>query len=210
MVRFFKFLFLATCAAFAIACSQTAQYNAIPHNATILVLGDSLSYGTGASPAESYPTLLAANTGWQIINAGVPGDTTAQGLARLPDLMDEHQPQYLFIELGGNDFLQNVDANTTEQNLRAIIELAKANGVPAILIAIPNFEPVKAAFGSLSDHPMYQTIAEETQTPLVANIFSDVLDDNALKSDYVHPNAKGYQIVESNLREALQAMGLLE
>lgn len=192
------------------ACSPTKEkLPAIPAGATILVLGDSLSYGSGASPQASYPTLLAKNTGWKVINAGVPGDTTAQGLARLPKLISDYQPQYLFIELGGNDFLKKVPLATTEQNLNAIIAIAKENNIPALMIAIPEYQPVAAAFGGLSDHGIYRKLATENDLPLVEDIFSDVLSDNALKADYVHPNTKGYAIVEAQLRATLLELGLL-
>ena len=101
------------------ACSESAQYSAIPKGATVLILGDSLSYGTGAKEGEDYPTLLAQTTGWKMINEGVPGDTTAGGLARLLELLEEYQPKLLIVELGGNDFLQQLPKSQTEANLKA-------------------------------------------------------------------------------------------
>lgn len=198
-------------AAVAACSSATNDINvsAIPKDATVLILGDSLSYGTGAAKGEDYPTLLAQRTGWDIINAGVPGDTSAQGLARLPDLLQMHQPALLMIELGGNDFLRNINIAETEANLRAIIQMAQSNNIQTLLVAIPDYQPVKAAFGGLSDHPMYAKLAEETNIPLVKDIFSDVLSKNSLKADYVHPNAAGYQQVEQDMRESLVALGLL-
>lgn len=192
-----------------VACSSSEKLAAIPAGATVVILGDSLSYGTGAAKGEDYPTLLAQQTGWHIINAGVPGDTSAQGLARLSDLLQMHQPALLMIELGGNDFLRNINIAETEANLRAIIQMAQSNNIQTLLVAIPDYQPVKAAFGGLSDHPMYAKLAEETNIPLVKDIFSDVLSKNSLKADYVHPNAAGYQQVEQEMRESLVALGLL-
>lgn len=192
-----------------VACSSGEKLPAIPAGATVLILGDSLSYGTGAAKGDDYPTLLAQHSGWQVINAGVPGDTSAQGLARLPELLETHQPALLIIELGGNDFLRNVAITETEANLRAIIQAAKLNNIQTLLIAIPDYQPVKAAFGGLSDHAVYEKLAEETQILLASNIFSPVLSTNALKADYVHPNAAGYQVVEQKLRESLIELGLL-
>lgn len=103
-MRIFIYIKLALLSLTLFACSSESKLPALPSNSTVLILGDSLSYGTGATKGEDYPTLLAQNTGWQIINAGVPGDTTAQGLARLPNLLVEHQPSLLIVELGGNDF----------------------------------------------------------------------------------------------------------
>lgn len=190
------------------AC-KAEKLAAVPAGTQVLVLGDSLSYGTGANPHEDYPSLLAANTGWNIINAGVPGDTSADGLARLPELLAEYEPKVLMIELGGNDFLHNVPSSQTVTNLKMIIQTAKSKNMTILLVAIPEFKPLKAAVGGLSDHPLYQKLAEETGVILIENVFSDVLSKNSLKSDHIHPNAKGYRMVEEILREELTELGLL-
>lgn len=182
---------------------------AVTAGSKVLILGDSLSYGTGAGEHQDFPTLLAQNTGWDIVNAGVPGDTSEQGLARLPALLKEHQPELLMIELGGNDFLQKIAADKTKENLRAIIKAAKLKSIPSVLIAIPDYEPVKAAFGGLSDHPLYLALSNETQTPLIKETFTKVLSKSALKADYVHPNEEGYRQVEVQLRASLTELGLL-
>jgi len=206
----FQTLVLCFSALFLAACSEQEKLPAIPAGSTVLILGDSLSYGTGADKRQDYPTLLAQSSGWQIVNAGVPGDTSAQGLARLPDLLETHQPAVLMVELGGNDFLKKVPEHQTIANLKTIIQTGKVSGTSVVLIAIPDYQPVKAAFGGLEDHPLYLDIAEEMQVPLIAGVFSSVLSDNGLKADYVHPNAAGYQQVTENLRQSLQALGLLQ
>ncbi len=204
-----KYCLLLLTTTLLFACGSKEKLPAIPTGATILVLGDSLSYGTGAGKEQDYPTLLAKNTGWNIINAGVPGDTSAQGLTRLPDLLATHEPSVLMVELGGNDFLKKVQLSETIENLKTIIQTGQSQGLSVVLIAIPDYQPVKAAFGGLDDHALYVTLAEEMQVPLLEDVFSSVLSDNALKADYVHPNAKGYQQVEANLRAALTELGLL-
>lgn len=191
------------------ACSSEPQFPPLPKGANVLILGDSLSHGTGAAEGEDYPSLLAANTDWNIINAGVPGDTSAGGLQRLPDLLDRHEVDLLIVELGGNDFIRRVPQQETINNLRTILSEAKANGIQPLLLAIPAFSPFGAAVGSLSDHELYRQLAKETDTPLVEDIFSDVLAKNALKSDPIHPNAEGYRLVEEGLRKALSKKGFL-
>jgi acyl-CoA thioesterase I len=191
-----------------VSCGKSAEkYAAIPQGATVLVLGDSLSYGTGANTGEDYPTLLAKSTGWQIINEGIPGDTSAGGLERLPELLEEHQPKLLIVELGGNDFLHQVPQSQTIANLKAILAQSKALGVVTVLVAIPEFSPLKAAVGSLSDHPLYEKLAKETATPLIADVFSDVLSDRDLKSDQIHANALGYRVISDKLYVKLQELG---
>lgn len=192
------------------ACSKQEKYTAIPKGATVLVLGDSLTYGTGANEGEDYPTLLANKTGWVIVNAGVAGDTSAAGLERLPALLTKYQPQLLIVELGGNDILHQLPQTQTEVNLKAILSLTKAQNVKTVLVAIPEFNALKAAMGSLDDHPMYAAIAKENSTPLIKNIFSNVLSDRSLKADQVHPNAAGYAEVANKMHAACIDLGLTQ
>ncbi|PKO45066.1 MAG: arylesterase [Betaproteobacteria bacterium HGW-Betaproteobacteria-22] len=198
-----------------LACNAKPEFAALPKGANVLVLGDSLSYGTGAAKGEDYVSLLAVNTQWQLINAGVPGNTSADGLQRLPSLLeayhaDESKVDLLIVELGGNDFLRQMPEAETRNNLKAILQQAKANQIQAVLLAIPEFSPIGAAFGSLSDHELYAALAKETGTPLIEDIFSEVLAKNALKSDAIHPNAQGYKKVEESLRKALEKLGFLK
>jgi acyl-CoA thioesterase-1 len=192
------------------SCGKNAEkYAAIPQGATVLILGDSLSYGTGSNTGEDYPSLLTKTTGWNIINEGVPGDTTAGGLARLPDLLEVYQPKLLIVELGGNDLLRQTSHTEITQNLNSILGLAKAQGIQTILVAIPEISALKAAVGSLSDHPLYEKLAKETNTPLIADVFSEVLSDRALKADQIHANAKGYAVVSEKFGEKLKELGYL-
>ncbi|MDP2433377.1 MAG: arylesterase [Pseudomonadota bacterium] len=183
------------------------RHPAIPVGATVLVLGDSLSYGTGAAHGEDYPTLLADMTGWNVVNAGVPGDTTADGLKRLPGLLEEHIPKLVLVELGGNDFLRQVPPEQVAANLKAILAAIKAQGIPAVVLAIPRPALFGAALGRLSDAPIYEEISKKT--PVMTDVLSDVLGNNALKADPLHPNAAGYRRLAEGLREKLKEQGFL-
>jgi acyl-CoA thioesterase I len=207
------FLLLIVVAAIAMAWSggdDVVKQAAIPQGATVLVLGDSLSYGTGANAGEDYPTLLAKSTGWNIINEGIPGDTSEGGLQRLPALLEAHQPKLLIVELGGNDLLHQAPQTEIAHNLKTILSMAKTQGVASVLVAIPEISPLKAAVGNLTDHPLYEKLSKETATPLVADVFSDVLSDNTLKSDQIHPNAQGYALVSKNMTTKLQILGFVK
>ncbi len=194
---------------FLAGCGEEQRYTPLPKTATVAILGDSLSYGTGAAKGQDYPSLLAANTGWNIINAGVPGDTSADGLQRLQELLDNYEIDLLIVELGGNDFLKRVPEAETMHNLKSILTEIKANNIQPLLVAIPEFSPFGAAVGSLSDHSLYKKLAKETDTPLIEDIFSDVLAQNGLKADPIHPNAEGYRVIEENLRKALAKKGFM-
>ncbi len=196
------------------ACSRDHKYPNLPIKSNVVILGDSLTYGTGANKGEDYATILASNTGWNILNEGVPGNTSSDGLARIEGILYAHEAgepkiDFLIIELGGNDFLRRIPEVETVNNLRAILLAAKASRIPTVLLAIPQFSPIGAAFGNLSDHPLYEKLAKETNTPLVKNVFSKVLGKNNLKSDHIHPNAEGYRVVASSLRDAFIKLGFV-
>ena len=146
------------------ACGKRRnRAQALPKGSTVLALGDSLTYGYGAAPAAAYPVQLAGLTGWKVINGGVSGDTTADTLARLPGLMQQ-QPKLVIISIGGNDFLRKLPESITRANIGKIIQTVQAANVPAVLVAIPHFT-TGALFGNLSDHPLYQEIAEQYRIP---------------------------------------------
>ena len=192
------------------ACGKQPQYANLPAKSTVVILGDSLTHGTGANKGEGYASILATNTGWNIINAGVPGNTSLNGLERMPAILQEHEIDLLIIELGGNDFLQRLPEQETVNNLKAILAQAKAKRIQTILLAVPEFSPMGAAFGNLSDHALYAKLAQESDIPLIENVFTDVLATNALKADSIHPNAEGYVMVEANLRQSLIKLGFLK
>lgn len=211
----FKNFLLVIVLALIVACDADSKYSVLPAHSNVVILGDSLTYGTGAADGEDYVSLLAAETGWKIMNAGVPGNTSADGLSRLDDLLashddDAHKIDLLIVELGGNDFLKQVPEAETVRNLNAILTQSKVRNIRTVLIAIPEFSPIGAAFGNLEDHPLYEKLASETNTPLIENVFSDVLAKNSLKSDPIHPNAQGYRIVANELKNALSDFGFLK
>lgn len=212
----FKRWCLLWCVLFAVsACDRDYQHSPLPSTSNVVILGDSLTYGTGAGSGEDYASILASNTGWNVINAGVPGNTSYDGLARLPQILEAHESgdqkiDLLIVELGGNDFLRHVPEPETVNNLKSILSQAKAKSINTALIAIPKFSPVGAAFGALSDHPLYEKLADETDTPLIEDLFSDVLAKNNLKADPIHPNAEGYRMVASELQSALVDLGFLQ
>lgn len=215
LIQIFKRLVLVFCLLVAFtACERDYRYSPLPSTSNVVILGDSLTFGSGAGTGEDYASILASTTGWNVVNEGVPGNTTHDGLARLTALLDAHEAgeqkiDLLIVELGGNDFLKHVPEPETVNNLKSILSQAKAKNIHIALIAIPEFSPVGAAFGTLSDHPLYGKLAEETDTPLIADLFSDVLAKNSLKADYIHPNAAGYRVVAAKLQDALIDIGYL-
>lgn len=203
-----SFLLLAAAAALS-ACSRRSKLAALPAGAPVLALGDSITYGTGAGPETSYPSVLAALTGWNVVNAGVPGHTSADALARLPELLQQHQPQLVLVGIGGNDFLRRLPPDQTRANIRAICSQAAAGGAQVLLIAVPEASAMAAAVRSLADHPMYEELAGELKLPLHAGGWAKVLSDPALRADPIHANVKGYELFAQGLAQRLRELGLL-
>ena len=201
--------FLILTAAALAACGKKApKHNALPRGSAVLALGDSLTYGYGANPTESYPARLAELTGWAITNGGVSGDTSAQALARLPELLREHTPRLVIISIGGNDFLRRQPENETRTNIRAIIQACKAAGAETLLVGVPGVG-VGAALGYPGDHPLYADLAKAENVPYYANGWSQILGKDALKSDQIHPNAAGYAEFARGLTAYLKENGWL-
>jgi acyl-CoA thioesterase-1 len=209
MIRRLLSLVLLTWLFYALGGCGHPRFEALPAGATVLVFGDSLTFGTGAESGEDYPSVLAAATHWNVINAGVPGDTTANGLERLPETLEADAPKLVLVELGGNDFLQHLPASETEDHLRHILASLKARGIPAVLVAIPRPSVGGAVFGHLTDDPVYQQLGQETGTPVIADVMAAVLSKGTLKSDQVHPNAAGYRAIAEGLQHALKDLGYL-
>ncbi len=191
------------------ACGRkTPRAQAVPAGATVLALGDSLTSGVGASSDTAYPAVLQQLTGWKVVNGGVSGDTSAQALARLPGLLQQHQPALVIVSIGGNDFLRRQTTSDTRTRVRQICEQARAGGAQVLLVAVPELSLLAAA-GRLSDHALYEEIADELKIPLHRKGWSAVLADARLRSDQIHANATGYAQFAQGLVDTLRDTGLL-
>lgn len=192
------------------ACErEMTKPSALPAGSVVLAFGDSVTHGTGAAPGEDYPARLAVLTGWDVRNHGVPGDTAQAARARIAAALEETQPALVLLEIGGNDFLRQRKESQVREDIRAILAAVRAQRIPVVLIAVPGFSPLGAAVGRLSDSPIYETLAAEEKLPLVANVFTDVLSNPALKADAIHPNAHGYRRLAEGIAAALRETGLL-
>lgn len=185
---------------------KTAQ--PVPPGSTVLALGDSLTFGTGASAETSYPTVLAGLTGWNVVNAGVSGDTSAQALARLPALLAEHQPKLVIVSIGGNDFLRKLPESDTRAHVHAICKQSLAAGAQVLLVAVPR-ATVAAALGQMTDHALYAEVAKDLKIPLQREAWGEVLAQPDLRADAVHANARGYAQFARSVQSTAAAVGLL-
>ena len=189
------------CAALLGSCSKTPQISALANDDVVLAFGDSLTFGTGATPDESYPAQLQTLIDRKVVNAGVPGEISSDGLQRLPALLDEVKPKLLILCHGGNDFLRKLGEANAAANVRAMIKLAKDKGIGVVLIATP-----KPGL-SISPPEFYAELAKEFAIPFNDDALKSVLRDNDLKSDLIHPNAKGYAQIAGTLAKLLKKSG---
>ena len=191
------------------ACSRSApKAQPVPPGATGLALGDSLTYGTGAPSESSYPRVLAALTGWNIVNAGVPGHTAAQALERLDGLLAQHRPALVLLCIGANDLLRRGDEAALRNNLQRLCDAVRASGAQLLFIAVPRPTLTARFTGSLTDHPLYGELTGRLAVPLHRQGWSKVLADDSLRSDAIHANAAGYVAFARGLTATLRATGL--
>lgn len=176
----------------------------LPGDAVILAFGDSLTYGTGASTGHDYPNILAGLTKLEVINGGVPGEISGDGLKRLPALLDEYQPKLLILIHGGNDIIRKIPSDQITDNIKQMIAEAKNRNIEIVLLGVPHFN-----LFSLNSADFYRNIADTQQVPVDLNTLPDILDDNDLKSDAIHPNDAGYQLMAKNIFKLLQDAGAL-
>ena len=190
-------------------CGERIALEPLPGNTTVLAFGDSVTYGTGAAKGEDYPSRLEEATGWSVVNAGIPGDTAREAQARLAPLLNQHQPGLVIIELGGNDFLRKYSIDSVQESLRDIVRQSRESGAVTVLVAVPQFSLLRATAGVLSDSPIYEALAEEEGVLLAADVFSDVLSQDAFRADPIHPNAAGYERMTKDMVALFIQWGLL-
>ncbi|KAF0568958.1 GDSL lipase family protein [Psychrobacter nivimaris] len=186
-------------------CGSEPTQTALPAGSTVVALGDSLTYGYGANPKTAYPTVLAELSKWNVVNAGVNGDTSADVLTRVNEITEQN-PDLVLLGVGGNDVLQRISPDTTRANIIATIDTLQSNNIDVVLIAEPYFS-TSALFGKVSDNPLYEDIAETEGIPLYSDGWSTVLSDDALKSDKIHANAAGYRQFAEGLHGYLKEEG---
>ena len=176
-----------------------ASFFAMPVKAAdIMVLGDSLSAGYGLTPGEGWVELMEQRiegSGLTLLNASVSGETTAGGLARLPDLLELHEPKWVLLELGANDGLRGTPLNIIKTNLEAMANKISESGAQLVVIGIqlpPNYGPryTRAFFN------LFPELSEKFDAPLVPFLLEGVATDwDLMQSDGLHPKAVAQPII---------------
>ncbi|MDC0586158.1 arylesterase [Gammaproteobacteria bacterium] len=166
----------------------------------ILVLGDSLSAGLGVNYEQAWPSLLQKrmlknNLKYSVVNAGISGDTTSGGLSRLPKLIDKHQPSFLILELGGNDGLRGTSLKAVKKNMRGMIDMAQNKNITVVLMGVqlpPNYGEIYTR----SFQDIFSSLASEYGLVLIQGTLKQMITDNLMQSDGIHPNVEGHIEIE--------------
>jgi len=177
-------------------CDRAPKLEPLTEYSTILAFGDSLTRGTGAEEEESYPGRLQPMLPGTLVVSAVPGETSDRGLSRLKQVLEQTRPELVLLCHGGNDILQKRDLGRTKENLAEMIRLCRKEGAQVVLIGVPR----PGLF--LSAAELYRELAEEFHIPYEGEALSEILSDNRLKSDLIHPNASGY----ARMAEAVEAV----
>ena len=141
-----------------------------------------------------------------MIAAGISGDQTAGGRARLPALLEEHSPQAVIIELGGNDMLRGVADPEIVANLDAMIDAVQQRGAKVVLMSVPRPNALGALTG-LSAARFYRELAQRRRIPLIEKALPAVLSESKLKLDLLHPTAQGHQQLAERTVDELRDIG---
>lgn len=194
---------LVLLAALAASCGDAPKLAPLAPDAVVLALGDSLTHGTGAREAESYPAQLESLIGRKVVRAGVPGEVSAQALARLPGELEQHRPQLLVLCIGGNDFLRNLGKAQVAANVQTMVAVARQRGIDVLLIGTPE----KGL--TVTPPAFYAEIAEQARIPYEGSVIGEILRNSELKSDTIHPNARGYRLIAERVAALLRKSGAL-
>jgi acyl-CoA thioesterase I len=176
----------------------------------IVAFGDSLSAGYGADPGKSFPDFLqkdldAAGLHWRVLNAGVSGNTTTDGLDRIQEVL-ARKPRITILEFGGNDGLRGLPLATTRENLAAMIQMLEATGSKVLLAGMtlpPNYGgDYVTKFGQI-----YVDLAKKYNLPRIPFLLADVaFRPGMMQQDGIHPTAEGNQIVAQTVMRYLKPM----
>ena len=192
-LKIFLFLFL------------TFSYSIIADTKKLLIFGDSISAGYGIKESENWVALLADNLNknskinFILINSSVSGDTTSGGVSRIKKALEVHSPDYVLIELGGNDALRGYPITNIQENLERIVSKVLEEKSKPILMQIkipPNYgRRYVSAFENL-----YPKISKTYQIPLMDFLLENVaLDQNLMQADGIHPNSKAQPIIAKQI-----------
>lgn len=192
-VLFFCFLLVCPLA----GCDQKEVVNRDSKGSTIVCFGDSLTYGYGVERGSDYPTVLSRKVALPVINAGVNSNTTDLAKGRIKTDVLAHDPYIVVIEFGANDFMTKIPLGKTLENLRELIQESQSDGAMVFLV------DVSAGLLMQEYRGAYSRLAAQTGAVFVPDVLTGIITNPRLKSDFVHPNAAGYDLIAGRIHKAL-------
>lgn len=184
------------------------------HEPTLLILGNSLSAAHGIPLESGWVNLLEKKLEEQhlavkVINLSQSGDTTQNGLEKLPDGLEKYQPKWVIIELGGNDGLRGLNIRRTKKNLETLIKMSQNKGAKVLLIGMtlpPNYGEIYIkAFEKI-----YTDLAAELEIPLIPFLLDKVaLNPELMQNDRIHPTAEAQPIILETVWEKIETENFL-
>ncbi len=185
------------------ACNSGPRLSSLPEEGVILAFGDSVTLGSGASTGHNYPDELARLSGHKVINAGVAGELSREGLARLPRMIEQYHPDMLVLIHGGNDILRKVPEAQTRHNLDEMIRVARARGLPVVMLSVPKLGVV------LGSADFYQDLADAYDIPIDTEVLTQIYAGDEFRSSTIHPNDAGYRLIAESVDRLLRENGAL-
>jgi acyl-CoA thioesterase I len=191
------FCFLLCLMIFLAGCTKKEIKNIASQGLNIICYGDSITFGYGAGQGEDFPSLLAKLAKLPVINVGIDGDTTSEGLKRIYSDVLDRDPFLVIVEFCGNDFLRKVPMEETVKNITEMIDKIEAKGAMVALVDI-------SAGLLLQDYrKQFSKIARQKNVIFIPGILSGIVTNPSLKSDFLHPNADGYNMIAQKIYRAI-------
>ncbi len=200
MKKIYKVLFVLLFFIFNLCgCFSNDIINLNSSGKNVVCFGDSITMGYGAKRGDDYPTELSKLTNYSIVNSGIDGETSSEGLKRLKSDVLDREPLLVIVEFGGNDFLRRVPFEETISNIEQMIQTIQNSGAMVALVDLGINFPEDLARYSIE----YKRLSEKYKTIFIPKILKGIIADISLKSDVLHPNSKGYKIIAYRVYRAI-------
>ena len=174
-------------------CAKREVKNIDSQGKNIICFGDSITLGCGVNPGQDYPFLLAGMVHMPVINAGIDGDTSPEALGRLETDVLAQDPLLVIIEFGGNDFLRKIPKEVTISKIREMVDNIQAKGAMAAIM------DMSAGMFMENYRSAFRKLAQEKSAIFLPGVVSEIITNPKLKSDFIHPNEKGYKMIAQRI-----------
>jgi acyl-CoA thioesterase-1 len=179
-------------------------WNPAGRSATIVCFGNSITHGFGVDGTQSFPALLGRLLNTRVINAGLDGDTTEGGLARVDSDVLRHKPDIVTVEFGANDYLMGVDESAVRANIELVIEQTQRTGAKAAVLSLGE------GFWGEEFEAALRKAAQNRDCGFLTGLLDGIASNSMMTLDGVHPNAPGYVVIARKIAGFLQETGLLD